>query len=149
MLLFSRRPGNERLVGTHVVKEEISKPVLFFSPFFFSLPSRANAKRIFPHSCSFPQLLLLVAFSCFANFCLNLEREDADLSLMGPYWSGSPLNLREFISMIALTMTAGSALLRKITASLALSANMQRSVEPSEPQIESDRTQHQHQEHSQ
>lgn len=79
-MLFSRHPGNERLVGTHVVTEEISKPVLFFS-----LPSRENAKRIFPHSCSFPQLLLPVASSCFANFCLNLEREDADLSLMGPY----------------------------------------------------------------
>lgn len=150
MLLFYRHPGDERLVGTHVVKEEISKPVLFFSPsFFFPFQAESMPSVFFRIPAAFPPSCFCLSPRVLPIFCLNLEREDADLSLMGLYWNRSPLNLREFISTIALTMTAGSALLRKITASLALSASTQRSDEPSEPEIESDRIQHQHREHSQ
>lgn len=45
VLLFSRLPGNEHLVGTHVVKKEISKPLLSF-PLFFFLPSREHDKSL-------------------------------------------------------------------------------------------------------
>lgn len=121
MLLFSRHSSDERLVGTHVVKEEISKLVLYF---FFSFSFHAESMpsvchHVFsPHSCSFPLLLLSV------NFCLNLGCEDASFSLTG---SKSLLNPRGYFSIIALTMTAGSVLLRKITAPLAPPANMQSS----------------------
>ena len=60
-----------------------------------------------------PALLLHVASSFFANFCLNLGWEDAALRIVGLCLRKSPLNPQGYIRIIALTMTAGSALLSK------------------------------------
>lgn len=71
--------------SVRVVKEEISKRAFFLSLFFRS-ERRACQAFLSTHFPAFPLSSLaplLVASSCFANFCLNSGRKDAAFSLAG------------------------------------------------------------------
>lgn len=86
VLFFTRHPGDERLVGTR--SQRGNKQMRFFLSFFSfreeSVPSVSlNAFSRVPAASSLAPLL--VASSCFANFCLNSGRKDAALSLVGLY----------------------------------------------------------------